>query len=133
VHRDGAEHREAHADLDLDERVPALQPAQHEAPTGSRGGVGGPATGRLGATHRLSGRSERGQVRGGLGAVACTDGGGEVEHRHEHADQHRDGGRGPHRRDTVVAVVAGAVGSGGGHGGLARRRTPVRPADLTAG
>jgi hypothetical protein len=45
VHRDRAEHRQAHADLDLDVRVPALHAAQHDAPAGSRGGGVGPIAG----------------------------------------------------------------------------------------
>jgi hypothetical protein len=78
---DTAEHGDPQRDLDHDLGHTAANPAQNEPATGAGRNLGrSPARHRL-APHRLGGCGERGQVRGGLGAVAPADGRDQPEHR----------------------------------------------------
>ena len=60
--------------LDLDDGFHAAHPAQDDPAAAAGGDVARSPAGHRLAAHRLPGRGERGQVRGGLGAVAPADG-----------------------------------------------------------
>ena len=67
---DGAEHRRPQCHFDLDDGFRAADPAQDDPAATAGGHVSRSPAGHGLAAHRLPGRGERGQVRGGLGAVA---------------------------------------------------------------
>jgi hypothetical protein len=88
--------------LDLDEGLPAAHPAQDDPAARARGDVARAPARHLLAAHRLPGRGERGQIRGGLGAVPPADGRDEPEHGGRQRDQRGDGDRRPHGRHAAV-------------------------------
>jgi hypothetical protein len=91
--------------LDLDEGLPAAHATQHDPAARARGDVARAPARHLLAAHRLPGGGERGQIRGGLRAMAPADGRDEPEHGGRQRDQRGDGDRRPHGRHAAVVRV----------------------------
>ena len=106
----GTEHRRTQCHFDLDDGFHAAHPAQDDPAAAAGGHVSRSPAGHVLAAHRLPGRGERGQVRGGLGAVAPADRTDQPEHCGQHRDQGGDGDRRPHGgRATVNGIGRGST------------------------